>query len=146
MNKYVSNIFKQVNQKWSNYQQWKKKKSSEDTNIPKKDAVKRFQKENEETKKTIDLEEEKDILKKCFIQEYPLSPQKIDKTIEEKSEKYINMDKYKFFCQVSVKKYNEKSIKISFYCIFIASKWMFLKINDFWKMFENFWFEWVVTS
>ena len=64
----------------------KKKRTSEDTNISKKNATKRLQKENEEKKKTIDCEEEKDILKKFLNQEYPLSPQKIDKIIDEKSE------------------------------------------------------------
>ena len=75
----------------------KKQRTSEDTNISKKNATKRSQKENEEKKKTIDLEEEKDILKKFLNQRYPLIPKIMDKISEEKSEKYINIDKHKSF-------------------------------------------------
>ena len=75
----------------------KKQRTSEDTNISKKNATKRFQKENEEKKKTIDWEEEKDILKQFLNKEYPLSPQKINKIIDEKNEKYINIERYKSF-------------------------------------------------
>ena len=75
----------------------KKKRSPEDKNILKRNIEKSLQKEEENKKKTIDWEEEKDIIKKFLSQEYPLSSQKIDKIIEERATKYIDMDKYKTF-------------------------------------------------
>ena len=75
----------------------RKKRSPKDKNILKKNIEKSLQKEEENKKKTIDWEEEKDIIKNYLSQEYPLSSQKIDKIIEERATKYIDMDKYKTF-------------------------------------------------
>ena len=75
----------------------KKKRSPEDKSILKKNIENSLQKEEENKKKTIDWEEEKDIIKNFLSQEYPLSSQKIDKIIEERATKYIDMDKYKTF-------------------------------------------------
>ena len=74
-----------------------KKRSTEDKNSLKKSTEKKFQKENEKEKKNINWEEEKDILQQFLRQKYPLSNSKISKIIEEKAEKYINMDEYKSF-------------------------------------------------
>ena len=74
-----------------------KKRSTEDKNSFKKSTEKKFQKENEKEKKNINWEEEKDILQQFLRQKYPLSNSKISKIIEEKAEKYINMDEYKSF-------------------------------------------------
>ena len=74
-----------------------KKRSTEDKNSLKKSTEKKFQKENEKEKKNINWEEEKDILQQFLRQKYPLSDSKISKIIEEKAEKYINMDEYKSF-------------------------------------------------
>ena len=76
----------------------KKKRSTEDKNILKKDAEKKFKKGKEVKKAKIDWEEEKDVIKKYLSQEYPLiNSQKINKIIEEKADKYIDIDKYKSF-------------------------------------------------
>ena len=48
-------------------------------------------------KKNTNWKEEKDILQQFLRQKYPLSNSKISKIIEEKAEKYINMDEYKSF-------------------------------------------------
>merc|ERR1711872_457093 len=80
---------------------------------------KKFQKENEKEKKNINWEEEKDILQQFLRQKYPLSNSKISKIIEEKAEKYINMDEYKsFFLKYQSKNLSEnikksKSKKLS---------------------------------
>jgi hypothetical protein len=74
-----------------------KKRSTEDKNSFKKSTEKKLQKENEKEKKNINWEEEKDILQQFLRQKYPLSNSKISKIIEEKAEKYINMDEYKSF-------------------------------------------------
>ena len=74
-----------------------KKRSTEDKNSLKKSTEKKFQKENEKEKKNINWEEEKDILQQFLRQKYPLSNSKISKILEEKAEKYINMDEYKSF-------------------------------------------------
>merc|ERR1711989_127527 len=74
-----------------------KKRSTEDKNSFKKSTEKKFQKENEKEKKNINWEAEKDILQQFLRQKYPLSNSKISKIIEEKAEKYINMDEYKSF-------------------------------------------------
>ena len=74
-----------------------KKRSTEDKNSFKKSTEKKFQKENEKEKKNINWEEEKDILQQFLRQKYPLSNSKISKILEEKAEKYINMDEYKSF-------------------------------------------------
>jgi len=74
-----------------------KKRSTEDKNSFKKSTEEKFQKENEKEKKNINWEEEKDILQQFLRQKYPLSNSKISKILEEKAEKYINMDEYKSF-------------------------------------------------
>ena len=74
-----------------------KKRSTEDKNSFKKSTEKKFQKENEKEKNNINWEEEKDILQQFLRQKYPLSNSKISKILEEKAEKYINMDEYKSF-------------------------------------------------
>ena len=73
------------------------KRSTEDKNSFKKSTEKKLQKENEKEKKNINWEEEKDILQQFLRQKYPLSNSKISKILEEKAEKYINMDEYKSF-------------------------------------------------
>ena len=74
-----------------------KKRSTEDKNSFKKSTEKKLQKENEKEKKNINWVEEKDILQQFLRQKYPLSNSKISKIIEEKAERYINMDEYKSF-------------------------------------------------
>jgi len=89
----------------------KNKRSKEDKNLLKKDAERKFQKETEK-KKTIDWEEEKDVLKKFIHQEYPLiSQQKLNKIIDEKNEKYIDFDKYKPFFLKYQSRYLVENIK-----------------------------------
>ena len=56
----------------------KEKRSTEDENSAKKINEKKFQKEDEEQKKkNINWEEEKGLIKKCLIERYPLSQQKL---------------------------------------------------------------------
>ena len=94
-----------------------KKRSTEDKNSFKKSTEKKLQKENEKEKKNINWEEEKDILQQFLRQKYPLSNSKISKIIEEKAEKYINMDEYKSFflkyqskiCLKTLKNQNQKN-------------------------------------
>ena len=74
-----------------------KKGSSEDKNHSSKNSEKKFQKEDEKEKKKIDWEEEKDVLEKYLSEKYPLSKQKVRRIIEERADKYIDMDKYKTF-------------------------------------------------
>ena len=75
-----------------------KKRTTEDENFAKKVNEKKFQKEDEkQKKKKINWEEEKEIIKKYLSERYPLSEQKIDAIIEDKAEKFIDMDKYKSF-------------------------------------------------
>ena len=75
-----------------------KKRSTEDENFAKKVNEKKFQKEDEkQKKKKINWEEEKEIIKKYLSERYPLSEQKIDAIIEDKAEKFIDMDKYRSF-------------------------------------------------
>ena len=70
-----------------------KKGSTEDENSIKKVNEKKFQKKDEKQKKRkIQWEEEKEVIKKYLSERYPLSKQKIDKIIEEKAEKYIDID------------------------------------------------------
>ena len=87
-----------------------KKRSAEDKNSFKKSTEKKLQKENEKEKKNINWEEEKDILQQFLRQKYPLSNSKISKIIEEKAEKYINMDEYKSFFL----KYQSKNLSENF--------------------------------
>ena len=93
----------------------KKKRSTEDKNILKKDAEKKFKKGKEVKKAKIDWEEEKDVIKKYLSQEYPLiNSQKINKIIEEKADKYIDIDKYKsFFLKYQSNKATENIKKLS---------------------------------
>ena len=93
----------------------KKKRSTEDKNILKKDAEKKFKKGKEVKKPKIDWEEEKDAIKKYLGQEYPLiNSQKINKIIEEKADKYIDIDKYKsFFLKYQSNKATENIKKLS---------------------------------
>ena len=74
-----------------------KKGSSEDKNHSSKNSEKKFQKEDEKEKKKIDWEEEKDVLEKYLNEKYPLSKQKVRRIIEERADRYIDMDKYKTF-------------------------------------------------
>ena len=87
-----------------------KKRTTEDENFVKKDNEKKFQKEDEkQKKKKINWEEEKEIIKKYLSERYPLSEQKIDAIIEDKAEKFIDMDKYKsFFLRHQAKNLTEK--------------------------------------
>ena len=87
-----------------------KKGSTEDENSIKKVNEKKFQKKDEKQKKRkIQWEEEKEVIKKYLSERYPLSKQKIDKIIEEKAEKYIDIDKYQtFFLQHQAKKLSDK--------------------------------------
>ena len=94
----------------------KKKRSSQNKSVPRENPSKTTQKENQDTKKTIiDWEEEKEILKQFLNQEYPLtlSSRKIDRIIEEKQEKYLDMDKYKSFFLKNQAKLLNKKIKLS---------------------------------
>ena len=88
----------------------KEKRSTEDENSAKKINEKKFQKEDgKQKKKTINWEEEKEIIKKYLSERYPLSEQKIDAIIEDKAEKFIDMDKYKsFFLRHQAKNFTEK--------------------------------------
>jgi len=74
-----------------------KKRTTEDKSFPKKDVEKKIQKEDERQKTKIDWEEEKDILKKYLSEKYPLSSKKIEKIINERAEKYIDIDKYQSY-------------------------------------------------
>ena len=74
-----------------------KKRTTENKSFPKKDVEKKIQKEDEKQKTKIDWEEEKDILKKYLSEKYPLSNKKIEKIINERAEKYIDMDKYQSY-------------------------------------------------
>ena len=74
-----------------------KKRTTENKSFPKKDVEKKNQKEDEKQKTKIDWEEEKDILKKYLSEKYPLSNKKIEKIINERAEKYIDMDKYQSY-------------------------------------------------
>ena len=87
-----------------------KKRPTEDENFAKKVNEKKFQKEDEkQKKKKINWEEEKEIIKKYLSERYPLSEQKIDAIIEDKAEKFIDMDKYKsFFLRHQAKNFTEK--------------------------------------
>ena len=72
-----------------------KKRYTEVKNSVKKDGEKKFQKETTNEKKKIDWEKEKDVLQKYIGKKYPLmSKQKISKIIEEKADKYIDIDHY----------------------------------------------------
>ena len=86
-----------------------KKRTTEDKSFPKKDVEKKIQKEDEKQKTKIDWEEEKDILKKYLSEKYPLSNKKIEKIINERAEKYIDMDKYQsYFLKNQSKNLTEK--------------------------------------
>ena len=71
-----------------------KKRATENKRFPKKDVEKKIQREVEKQTTKIDWEEEKDILKKYLSEKYPLSNKKIENIINEKAEKYIDMDTY----------------------------------------------------
>lgn len=87
----------------------KKKRSSEIKDLLKENSSKKTSKANQTTKKPIvNWEEEKEIIKKFLYQEYPLTYKKINKIIEEKKEKYIDIDKYqKFFLNYKLKNYQK---------------------------------------
>lgn len=86
-----------------------KKRTTENKSFPKKDVEKKIQKEDEKQKTKIDWEEEKDILKKYLSEKYPLSNKKIEKIINERAEKYIDMDKYQsYFLKHQSKNLTEK--------------------------------------
>ena len=86
-----------------------KKRTTENKSFPKKDVEKKIQKEDEKQKTKIDWEEEKDILKKYLSEKYPLSNKKIEKIINERAEKYIDMDKYQsYFLKNHSKNLTEK--------------------------------------
>ena len=88
----------------------KEKRSTEDENSVKKVNEKKFQKEDEkQKKKTINWEEEKEIIKKCLSEIYPLCQQKIVAIIEDKAEKFIDIDNYKsFFFAIKQRIYMKK--------------------------------------
>ena len=86
-----------------------KKRTTENKSFPKKDVEKKIQKEDEKQKTKIDWEEEKDILKKYLSEKYPLSNKKIEKIINERAEKYIDMDEYQsYFLKNQSKNLTEK--------------------------------------
>ena len=86
-----------------------KKRTTEDKSFPKKNVEKKIQKEDEKQRTKIDWEEEKDILKKYLSEKYPLSNKKIEKIINERAEKYIDMDKYQsYFLKNQSKNLTEK--------------------------------------
>jgi hypothetical protein len=86
-----------------------KKRTTENKSFPKKDVEKKIQKEDEKQKTKIDWEEEKDILKKYLSEKYPLSKKKIEKIINERAKKYIDMDKYQsYFLKNQSKNLTEK--------------------------------------
>ena len=86
-----------------------KKTTTEDKSFPKKNVEKKIQKEDEKQRTKIDWEEEKDILKKYLSEKYPLSNKKIEKIINERAEKYIDMDKYQsYFLKNQSKNLTEK--------------------------------------
>ena len=86
-----------------------KKRSTEDKSFAKKDVEKKIQKEDEKQKTKINWEEEKDILKKYLSEKYPLSSKKIEKIINERAEKYIDMEKYQsYFLKHQSKNLTEK--------------------------------------
>ena len=86
-----------------------KKRTTENKSFPKKDVEKKIQKEDEKQKTKIDWEEEKDILKKYLSEKYPLSKKKIEKIINERAEKYIDMDEYQsYFLKNQSKNLTEK--------------------------------------
>ena len=86
-----------------------KKRTTENKSFPKKDVEKKIQKEDEKQKTKIDWEEEKDILKKYLSEKYPLSNKKIENIINERAEKYIDMDKYQsYFLKHQSKNLTEK--------------------------------------
>ena len=86
-----------------------KKRSAEDKNSSKKNAEKKFPKENEKQKEKIDWEEEKEVLKAYLHKTYPLSQHKVERIIEEKNEKFIDFDKYQsFFLKFQSKNFTEK--------------------------------------
>ena len=64
------------------------------------DASNAFNREREIQKKensSINWEEDKNIIKQYLRQEYPLTNSKIDKTIQTRKLKYIDVDKYQSF-------------------------------------------------
>ena len=86
-----------------------KKRTTEDKSFPKKNTEKKIEKEDEKQRTKIDWEEEKDILKKYLSEKYPLSNKKIEKIINERAEKYIDMDKYQsYFLKNQSKNLTEK--------------------------------------
>ena len=86
-----------------------KKRSTEDKNFSKKDIEKKIQEKDGKEKKKIDWEDEKDILKKYLSEKYPLSSKKIEKIINERAEKYIDMENYQsYFLKHQSKNLTEK--------------------------------------
>merc|ERR1712074_90039 len=78
-------------------------------NYFKSNVEKKFQKEKQKQKKKIDWEEEKDVLKAYLHRTYSLNQNKVDRTIEEKAEHYIDFDKYQsFFLKYQSKNFSEK--------------------------------------
>ena len=78
----------------SNKNHEKKKRSTEIKDFQ-KDSSKKTSEENQNTKK-INWEEEEETLKK-YLQREKYTLKKINKIIKGKKEKYINLDKYRFF-------------------------------------------------
>ena len=86
-----------------------KKSSTENKSSSKKNVEKKVQKENEKQKKKINWEEEKDVLQAYLRKTYPLTKEKINRIIEEKLDRYIDMEKYKsFFLKEQAKNFSEK--------------------------------------
>ena len=73
-----------------------KERSTENKSIFKENPSKTTPKENAKTS-SINWEEEKEIIKQFLHQEYPLTNKKIDKIIQDKKEKYIDINKYQTF-------------------------------------------------
>ena len=87
-----------------------KKRSSENKSNFKKIIEKKSQKEDGKKEKKINWEEEKDVIESYFRQRHPMiSERKRNKIIEEKAEKYIDLEEYKtFFLKYQTKKLADK--------------------------------------
>ena len=76
----------------------KKERPAENKSVFKENPKENPPKENQITKtSSIKWEEEKEIIKQYLRQEYPLTNSKIDKIIQSKKIKYIDIDKYHSF-------------------------------------------------
>ena len=84
-----------------------KKRSSENKSNFKKIIEKKSQKEDGKKEKKINWEEEKDVIESYFRQRHSMiSERKHNKIIEEKAEKYIDLEEYKtFFLKYQTKNY-----------------------------------------